>query len=734
MDLKEEQFLEALRIMWRESSPKRITISEDMLKRARAALIVATNSLEQQRIEMHKRVAWKVKNEIMRYDLTNSLWQEIEVDGNGVRLLSSNTMFEEFKNYKESEFAKKSTPVLFKRHINVKEQIVPATKFDDNILDYYFENMTNITDNRAIPYAKRYAKHSGSEASQDNKSKIMIAKVALITMFIPDIPHFLLGIIGFPGAWKTTQIKNMKELVDPTISDVHSPYISQKDIHNKFAQNYLVCFDNVRVFPKWLSDLCSAVVSGTAVELRELFTNEGIVTMILKSCICIGSINRVITEKDAVTRLLNQELLEIDSEEYSKSESELQEEFERIKPELLGYILSIISKAIGLRKKNHGKYKLGRMADVLEWGEAISQACGYKEEEFLTVYRKLATIQEKLSATAVPLADCYSKLFYRIFNSDSQSFEKERELGYKKYEYNELQETLNDIAEGEGYRTRGKDKDEENIWPRNSRDLAEHTRIIASRLRRTSDILIEVREDADKNNEFIIGYTENVENYINTEEKKSEFSNTVVEEFVLILKERKGELMKLEDLSQEASDRNKDIDAYLEKKFILEGNWKLRSILLKLKEIPGVQMVYKNPYTFTWIDDKDRDRKDNIPIDIPRYNTSVASEAHFNESFSINESEVRPVPNLESKPFDNEKYATDSSDVLRLANGGQSETRLEENQFTDSSDVIYLGISAHSKQNDSKLQDRLSQFIKSISSSSDESNSQGGPPRTSCKI
>ena len=102
MELKEEPFLEALRIMWRKSSDKRITISEDMLKRARAALIAATNQFEHQRIEMHKRVAWKVKNDVMRYDLTNSLWQEIEVDGNGVRLLSSDTMLEEFKDYKES--------------------------------------------------------------------------------------------------------------------------------------------------------------------------------------------------------------------------------------------------------------------------------------------------------------------------------------------------------------------------------------------------------------------------------------------------------------------------------------------------------------------------------------------------------------------------------------------------------------------------------------------------------
>ncbi len=69
-------FLVLLRQMWRDNNiannkTLKITISEDMLKRARAALVGAVNQLERPRIKTHLRVAWKEKNKVLRYDLTN---------------------------------------------------------------------------------------------------------------------------------------------------------------------------------------------------------------------------------------------------------------------------------------------------------------------------------------------------------------------------------------------------------------------------------------------------------------------------------------------------------------------------------------------------------------------------------------------------------------------------------------------------------------------------------------
>ena len=72
---------------------------------------------------------------------------------------------------------------------------------------------------------------------------------------------------------------------------------------------------------------------------------------------------------------------------------------------------------------------------------------------------------------------------------------------------------------------------------------------------------------------------------------------------------------------------------------------------------------FRNPYTFRWIDGKVRDRKDAVPIDIPRYITSVASEAHFNGIFSINKCGLERIPDINSKTVDHVKCLSDTSDT-----------------------------------------------------------------------
>src|ERR1700758_3581881 len=97
-------FLGLLRQMWRNSNTSRITVSENTLKRARAALIASTMQLQQPRIKTHLRVAWKEKNKVLRYDLTNPLWQQVEISSDGFRILDSKTMLHEIKEYKSTGF------------------------------------------------------------------------------------------------------------------------------------------------------------------------------------------------------------------------------------------------------------------------------------------------------------------------------------------------------------------------------------------------------------------------------------------------------------------------------------------------------------------------------------------------------------------------------------------------------------------------------------------------------
>jgi len=271
MEVSDDSFLGLLRQMWRDNNNSlKITISEDMLKRARAALVGSAQQLEQPKIKTHLRVAWKEKNRVLRYDLTNQLWRQIEISSVDVRIIDSKTILDEIKEYQESGFAKNKTPIFFQRYSNMREQVLPSESFRSNILDYYFEELTNVTDKRTTSFAKRYTDHWQTEGSLDNRSKILIAKVLLISKFIADIPHFLVNVIGSPGAMKTHYLKFDKRLVDPGSAEVHGPPITTKDIHQKFAHSHYVILDNISSIDKWLSDLTCSVITGSGFECRAL--------------------------------------------------------------------------------------------------------------------------------------------------------------------------------------------------------------------------------------------------------------------------------------------------------------------------------------------------------------------------------------------------------------------------------------------------------------------------------
>ena len=105
------------------------------------------------------RVAWKQKNKVLRYDLTNQLWQQIEISSAGFKIIDSKTVLDEIKEYKDSGFDKNKVPIFFQRYSNTQEQVLPAETFRSNILYIYFKDLTNVTDNRATTFAKRYANH-----------------------------------------------------------------------------------------------------------------------------------------------------------------------------------------------------------------------------------------------------------------------------------------------------------------------------------------------------------------------------------------------------------------------------------------------------------------------------------------------------------------------------------------------------------------------------------------------
>ena len=126
-------------------------------------------------------------------------------------------------------------------------------------------------------------------------------------------------------------------------------------------------------------------------------------------------------------------------DDYRKKEEDLWEEFEKIKPQVFGYILDIIVKAMQIKPTLNLK-KLPRMADFAEWGEAISQAMGYPPMSFMKVY---AENRNELNIVAVNeslVGSLFLKYIHEIESQDGL-------ITRIQFEPQELYRNLVDFAE-----------------------------------------------------------------------------------------------------------------------------------------------------------------------------------------------------------------------------------------------------------------------------------------------
>ena len=84
---------------------------------------------------------------------------------------------------------------------------------------------------------------------------------------------------------------------------------------------------------------------------------------------------------------------------------DLWQDFDNMKPQLLGYIFDILVKVLQIRKNQGGIELQGhpRMADFAEIAEIISRCMGYPENRFLDAYYKNIGLQTEEALEANPV-------------------------------------------------------------------------------------------------------------------------------------------------------------------------------------------------------------------------------------------------------------------------------------------------------------------------------------------
>jgi hypothetical protein len=226
--------------------------------------------------------------------------------------------------------------------------------------------------------------------------------------------------------------------------------------------------------PEWISDQLCRTVTGSGFSKRELYTDDDDIIYNFKRCIGLNGINLAATKADLLDRGIIIELERITKDKIRKVE-EIWQEFEKIKPQLLGYIFDILVKVLQVKRSGGIELNgLPRMADFAELGEIISRCMGHEDNKFLGAYYNNIGLQIEAAIESSPVGTTIIKLM-----EDKQEWE-----GTATNLLNDLEPIANELKINTSYK----------LWPKSANSLSRRVTEVKTNLR---EIGITIKYDKD---------------------------------------------------------------------------------------------------------------------------------------------------------------------------------------------------------------------------------------------
>ena len=206
----------------------------------------------------------------------------------------------------------------------------------------------------------------------------------LSCFFMPHISVPLLILSGGHGTSKTTCARKIISLVDPDHTDVVSMPKDDQGLTALLAAKSIVGIDNIGKISRNYSDKFCIACTGGYDPQRQLYTNADLLNVPLKCNIILNGIGTLVTRPDLAER---SNVIYFNKVKHRLTDRQVWDEFESMKPKLLGGIFNVIR--LGLPMVNtvlEGYTPLPRMADFAEYGAAFIKAMGLDPIQFVKEY------------------------------------------------------------------------------------------------------------------------------------------------------------------------------------------------------------------------------------------------------------------------------------------------------------------------------------------------------------
>ena len=169
-----------------------------------------------------------------------------------------------------------------------------------------------------------------------NANDFVLVVAYLFPALRPGGPYPVLALIGEQGTAKTTLVRVLRSLIDPSTVPSSSLPFSGRDLFIAAHNSHIQAFENVSKLPNPMSDYLCRLATGGGVRARALFrdVDETLLRATLPNM--LEGIANYIVRADLMDRAI---ILVLEPLADRKTERVLQVEFERLRPGLFGALL-----------------------------------------------------------------------------------------------------------------------------------------------------------------------------------------------------------------------------------------------------------------------------------------------------------------------------------------------------------------------------------------------------------
>lgn len=215
---------------------------------------------------------------------------------------------------------------------------------------------------------------------QDDDSWVLIVSW-IFSAYMPKGPYPILIVQGEHGSGKSILCRIVADLVHPTNSYSKNPASKTDDLMISAKHDRVLSFDNMSGCSVKMSDTLCRISTGIEYEKRTLFSDGNKFSFNACRPIILNGIDGIAHRHDLANRAFTVYMPPISSTK-RKSEKVILEEFQKMKPALLGAICETLS-CILKNKDSVMLETVPRMADAVMWVSAGYKALDWKSKDAL---------------------------------------------------------------------------------------------------------------------------------------------------------------------------------------------------------------------------------------------------------------------------------------------------------------------------------------------------------------